>query len=270
MTYYKIKDIPKSDQPREKLIKHGPQFLSNSELLAILIGSGYKGKNVLQLAKDTLKKFQTKNLPKLSYKQLISQKGIGPVAACRILAAFELTQRLLLDQEEAAKIIKKPGDVFKLLKEIGNYKKEHFIGLYLNARNQLIHQETISIGSLDVSIVHPREVFEPALSRDGWTSAAQDVLYFNTPSRSGTTVQLEIRTGSHSGTLKDTLVEATPNGRTYQYYFGANSYNASSGYTFSGYTQNHDLQEATGGPSPHYTARALSGGMVVHHGGMRG
>jgi len=160
---YKIKDVPRPDQPREKLIKHGPQFLSNSELLAILIGSGYKGKNVLQLAKETLKKYQTKNLPKLNYQQLISQKGIGPVAACRILAAFELSQRLVLDQDDESIIIKKPEDVFKLLKEIGSYKKEHFIGLYLNARNQLIYQETISIGSLEANIVHPREVFEPAI-----------------------------------------------------------------------------------------------------------
>lgn len=160
---YKIKDIPKSNQPREKLIKHGSQFLSNSELLAILIGSGYKGKNVLQLAKDTLKKYQTKNLPKLNYQQLVSQKGIGPVAACRILTTFELAQRLLLDQDEEAIIVKNPEDVFRLLKEIGVFKKEHFIGLYLNARHQLIHRETISIGSLEASIVRSSEVFEPAI-----------------------------------------------------------------------------------------------------------
>ena len=163
MSQYKIKDIPKSDRPREKLIKHGAQFLNNSELLAILIGSGIKGKNAIQLAKDTLVKYQSKNLPKLSYKELVSQKGIGNASACRILSAFELAQRLLLDQDEEAIIIKKPEDVFKLLKEIGSYKKEHFIGLYLNARHQLIHQETISIGSLDASIVHPREFFEPAI-----------------------------------------------------------------------------------------------------------
>ena len=178
MSQYKIKDIPKSDQPREKLIKHGSQFLSNSELLAILIGSGYKGKNVLQLAKDTLRKYQTKNLPKLSFKKLVSQKGIGPVAACRILAAFELATRLLLNQDDEAVIIKTPSDVYQLLKEIGKYKKEHFIGLYLNARNQLIHQETVSIGSLSANIIHPREVFEPAIKHH----AASIILVHNHPS----------------------------------------------------------------------------------------
>lgn len=165
MIQYKIKDIPKSDRPREKLIKHGTQFLSNSELLAILIGSGFKGKNVIQLAKDILKKYQSKNLPKLSFKELISQKGIGRASACRILAAFELATRLLLNQDEEAVILQTPQDVYRLLKEIGKYKKEHFIGLYLNARHQLIYRETISVGSLEASIVHPREVFEPAIKQ---------------------------------------------------------------------------------------------------------
>ncbi len=165
MTSYKIKDIPKLERPREKLIKHGPQFLNNSELLAILIGSGYKGKNVLQLAKDTLAKYQTKNLYKLTHKELVSQKGIGKVAACRILAAFELSARLFLNQNEETMVIHSPKDAHRLLKPIGKYQKEHFIGLYLNARNQLIHQETISIGSLNANITHPREVFEPAITK---------------------------------------------------------------------------------------------------------
>jgi len=165
MPCYKIKDIPKSDRPREKLLKHGPQFLNNSELLAILIGSGYKGKNVLQLAKDTLAKYQSKNLPKLTYQELVSQKGIGKVSACRILAAFELSARLLLDQDDEAIVVQSPKDAYQLLKPISKYQKEHFIGLYLNARNQLIHQEIISIGSLNANIVHPREVFESAITR---------------------------------------------------------------------------------------------------------
>lgn len=178
MSQYKIKDLPKSDRPREKLKKHGPQFLKNSELLAILIGSGYKGKNVLQLAKDTLSKYQSKNLPKLTYQELISEKGIGEVAACRILAAFELATRLLLNQNEDAVIIQSPKDVYQLLKDIGKFKKEHFIGLYLNARNQIIYQETISIGSLNANIVHPREVFEPAIKHH----AAQVIFSHNHPS----------------------------------------------------------------------------------------
>ncbi len=164
MSVYKLKDIPKLERPREKLVKYGSQFLGNSELLAILIGSGYQGKNVLQLAKDILVKYQAKNLPKLTYQELVSQKGIGKVCACRILAAFELSSRLLLNQDEKAVVIDSPQDAYQLLKPVGSYQKEHFIGLYLNARNQLICQETISIGSLNANIVHPREVFEPAIT----------------------------------------------------------------------------------------------------------
>jgi len=180
MPCYKIKDIPKSERPREKLLKHGPQFLNNSELLAILIGSGYQGKNVVQLAKDILTKYQSKNLPKLTYQELISQKGIGKVSACRILATFELSARLLLDQDDEAVVIQSPKDVYQLLKPIGKYQKEHFIGLYLNARNQLIHQETISIGSLNTNIVHPREVFEPAITKH----AVSIIIAHNHPSGS--------------------------------------------------------------------------------------
>lgn len=180
MSQYKIKDIPRSDRPREKLVKHGSQFLSNSELLAILLGSGYKGKNVIQLARDVLRKYQSKNLPKLTYQELVSQKGVGKVAACRILSAFELATRLLLDQDGEAVIIKTPNDVYQLLKEIGKYKKEHFVGLYLNARNQLIHQETISIGGLNANIIHPREVFEPAIKHH----AASIIVVHNHPSGS--------------------------------------------------------------------------------------
>jgi len=180
MPRYKIKDIPKSDRPREKLIKHGLQFLNNSELLAILIGSGYKGKNVLQLAKETLAKYQSKNLPKLTYQELVSKKGIGKASACRILAAFELTARLLLDQDDEAIIIQSPQDAYQLLKPISKYQKEHFISLYLNARNQLIHQETISIGSLNTNIVHPREVFEPAITKH----AVSIIIAHNHPSGS--------------------------------------------------------------------------------------
>lgn len=178
MTNYKIKKLHKSDRPREKIVKHGVEFLNTSELLAVLIGSGYKGKNVIQLSKDILSKYHSKNLPRLSYKQLTSEKGIGRAAACRILAAFELAKRLLLDQDGEAVIINKPKDVFNLLKDMKNYKKEHFIGLYLNARNQLIHKETISVGTLNANFVHPREAFEPAIKHH----AANVIFVHNHPS----------------------------------------------------------------------------------------
>lgn len=180
MTNYKIKKLHKSDRPREKIVKHGVEFLNTSELLAVLVGSGYKGKNVIQLSKDILSKYHSKNLPRLSYQQLISEKGVGRAAACRILAAFELAKRLLLDQDDEAVVINEPKDVFELLKGMKDYKKEHFIGLYLNARNQLIRKETISVGTLNANFIHPREAFEPAIKHH----AANVIFVHNHPSGS--------------------------------------------------------------------------------------
>lgn len=131
MNNYSIKKLHKSDRPREKIARHGVEFLNNSELLAVLVGSGYEGKNAIQLSKDVLSKYPSKNLPRLSYQQLTSEKGIGKAAACRILAAFELAKRLLLDQDDGSVAINKPEDVFGLLKNMKEYKKEHFVGLYL-------------------------------------------------------------------------------------------------------------------------------------------
>lgn len=173
-----IKEMAKVDRPREKLSKLGPEGLSNSELLAAILGKGLEGKNAIGLANDLLKKFSAKNLPKLSYKELLEEKGIGPAGASRILATFELANRILLKQEDDAPVINEPQDAFNLLEEMGKYKKEHFVGLYLNARNQLIHQETISIGTLTTNLIHPREVFEPAVTR----KAVAVILSHNHPS----------------------------------------------------------------------------------------
>jgi DNA repair protein RadC len=178
MTNYKIKKLHKSDRPREKIVKHGVEFLNTSELLAVLIGSGYKGKNVIRLSKDILSKYHSKNLPRLSYKQLTTEKGVGKAAACRILAAFELAKRLLLDRDDEAIVVNEPKDVFELLKDMKNYKKEHFIGLYLNARNQVICKETISVGTLNANFIHPREAFEPAIKHH----AANVIFVHNHPS----------------------------------------------------------------------------------------
>ncbi len=173
-----LKKLHKSDRPREKLAKLGGGGLSSSELLAILLGTGYKGKDVMALSNSILNKFSSRNLPKLTYKQLRKVKGIGDAGACRIIAAFELAQRLLLKQEEDLPKINAPEDIYKLVKHIAKFKKENLIGLYLNARNQVIKQETVSIGTLTSSLVHPREVFEPAISNH----AASLALVHNHPS----------------------------------------------------------------------------------------
>ncbi|MDI6606100.1 MAG: DNA repair protein RadC [Candidatus Omnitrophota bacterium] len=172
----KIKDLPKIERPREKLIQYGPARLSNSELLAVILRSGKKGENVIDLANKILKKFKAENLPSISFGELKNFSGLGPAKACEILACFELGKRLL--QEKPAGLYLKPEDIWTELKDIRNHKKEHFVVFFLDSRNQEIKREVISVGSLNANLVHPREVFEPAVKH----LAAQVILAHNHPS----------------------------------------------------------------------------------------
>lgn len=172
----KIKDLPKIERPREKLIQYGPSHLSNSELLAIILRSGKKGENVIDLANKILKKYKAENLSSLSFGELRAFPGLGPAKACEILACFELGKRLL--KGKIASLYLRPEDIWKELKDIREHKKEHFIIFYLDSRNQEIKREVISVGSLNANLVHPREVFEPAVKN----LAAQIILAHNHPS----------------------------------------------------------------------------------------
>jgi len=175
----KIKDMPRIERPREKLAKFGSEFLHDNELLAILLGTGTKSKNVLQIAKEILSKFSKKRLLGLNFDQLKNIKGIGPAKACQILAAFEISKRVLkVDASGTRPTIQTPKDVIAQVFYLKNHKKESFVALYLNARNELLNKETISIGSLNANIVHPREVFQPAIAN----YAASVVFVHNHPS----------------------------------------------------------------------------------------
>jgi len=171
-----IKNIPKIDRPREKLIQYGPEKLSNSELLALLLRSGNKDVNAIELAGKILKKFGAKELPNLNFKDLKKIPGLGPAKTCEIVACFELGKRLLKDKK--AHIFLTPKEIWEELKDLKNHKKEHFVIFYLDSRKQEIKRETISIGSLNANLVHPREVFEPAIRN----LAAQIILAHNHPS----------------------------------------------------------------------------------------
>jgi len=158
-----IKNLPKHEQPREKLIEKGAINLRDSELMAILLRTGIEGKDVIKVSEEILQKFPKKKLLALDYKKLSEIKGIGPGKACLLLAAFELTKRALEHEDNNLPTINNAKDAVAQLQELRTAKKEHFVVLYLNARNQLIHKETISIGTLNASLVHPREVFKPAI-----------------------------------------------------------------------------------------------------------
>ena len=172
----KIKDLPKIDRPREKLEKYGPEKLSNPELLAILLGSGQKGINVVELSKRILSKFSGDGLSKADIKELKNTFGLGNAKACEIVACFELGRRFLQNKQSA--LLLSPRDVWEELKDIRDNKKEHFVIFFLDSRNQEIKREIISIGSLNANLVHPREVFEPAVRY----LAAQIIVAHNHPS----------------------------------------------------------------------------------------
>lgn len=172
----KIKDLPKIDRPREKLEKYGPEKLSNSELLAILLRSGQKGINIVELSRRILSKFSGDGLSKADVGKLKNTFGLGSAKACEIVACFELGRRLLQSKQSA--LLLSPKDVWDQLKDIRDNKKEHFVIFFLDARNQEIKREIVSVGSLNANLVHPREVFEPAVRY----LAAQIIVAHNHPS----------------------------------------------------------------------------------------
>lgn len=170
-----IKGLPAVERPREKLQKYGPEKLSDAELLAILLRSGRKGANAVQLAQKTLAR-GAEALANASLAELMSVSGIGTAKACQIAACVELGRRLFAGKKHA--LLLSPKDVWRELADLRDHKKEHFVIFFLDARNQKIARETVSIGTLTMSLVHPREVFEPAIAR----SAAQIILAHNHPS----------------------------------------------------------------------------------------
>jgi len=171
-----IKDMPRVERPREKLMRYGPDKLSVEELLAIIIRTGRKGESALKVSAKILKRFTAEGLAGLTHADLKSQPGIGPVKACELLACFELGRRFINGKK--ASIYLKPKDIWEDLRDIRDQKKEHFVVFYLDTRNQEIKREIISIGCLNANLVHPREVFEPAVKN----LAASVIVAHNHPS----------------------------------------------------------------------------------------
>ena len=173
----KIKDIPKIDRPREKFLQKGAGALSKSDLLAILLGSGIKGKNVRQLSENIIKKFG-KNFLNITVDDLLEISGIGQAKALQIASAISLVKRFYADEKSNEIIIKNSQDVLSLTYDLRDKKKEHLVCLYLNARNSLLKKEIISVGLLDKALLHPREIFYPATE----LNAASVILIHNHPS----------------------------------------------------------------------------------------
>lgn len=166
MTTYHMKELPPADRPREKMINNGASVLTDSELLAILIGSGTKEKSALDIARDlTVEGGMLRNLATArDVKELAKMKGLGLAKAATIIAALELGRRVALAEPQSRDSITSPEDGVALLMPRLRYEtKEHFLVVLLNSKNKVLQIEQISEGSLNSSVVHPREVFMPAV-----------------------------------------------------------------------------------------------------------
>lgn len=175
-----IKDIPQDERPRERFVLNGPQSLSNHELIAILLRTGTKDESVLQLANRLITHFEGLRLLKdASLDEITAIKGIGSAKAIQLLAAVEIGRRISTLTYDDRYTIRSPEDGANyVMHDMRFLSQEHFVCLYLNTKNQVLHKKTIFIGSLNASIVHPREVFKEAFRR----SAASIICIHNHPS----------------------------------------------------------------------------------------
>ena len=173
----RIKDISKENRPRERFEKLGAHALSDAELLAVILQTGNKEENVIDMSNRLISKYGIDKLSDLSLKELQEIKGIGPAKAMQIKALFEFNKRHNLAKSNSI-FIKSAKDVFELFSErLIDEKQEMFIILMLNEKNKILGQEFISMGSSNATIVHPREIFRPAIKN----SASRIILIHNHP-----------------------------------------------------------------------------------------
>lgn len=177
---FTLREMPQAERPRERMQERGAQAMSNAELLAILLRTGTVAESAVHLAQRVLQESDgLRNLVDLSLEELIRIRGIGPAKALQIQAGIELGRRLASARLRETATIRSPQDAADLLMEEMRYlRKEHFVCLFLNTKNHVIGRETLSIGSLNASIVHPREVFLAAVKR----SSASIICAHNHPS----------------------------------------------------------------------------------------
>ena len=175
-----IKEMPLETRPRERLLKEGAEVLSEVELLAILLNTGSRNTNVLDLAALVLSSFKDlSSLVDATVEELSEIKGVGQAKSCKVKAALELAKRLSKYAGRQLPQIKSPGDAAALvMQNLRGLDREHFWSLLLNTKHRVISIDKVSVGTLNSSSVHPRELFRGAIKR----SAASVILVHNHPS----------------------------------------------------------------------------------------
>ncbi|NGX53662.1 MAG: hypothetical protein K1000chlam4_00379 [Chlamydiae bacterium] len=177
MSNYTIKELPKEERPRERLISHGPETMKLAELIAIIVSSGTKGKSALELGQEIVATFP--NLGDATVQELAQIKGMGQTKAIQLKAALSLASRIAAGPNPPRFLVDNPVHAYNLIKERVQYKKKEIFGaILLDTKGGVIRWEEISVGTLNQTLVHPREVFQPAI-RHG---AATMILVHNHPS----------------------------------------------------------------------------------------
>ena len=175
----KVRDLPADEKPREKLVQQGPEALSINELLAIVLVTGTTKEGVLEMSHRVLREYGEKAIiAERSAEKLAVELDIPLGKACQIVAVGELGRRFYEKNASGFSVIRSAKDAYEHVNDMHNLSKEYLRGLYLNTHNQIIHDEVISIGTINSNIVHPREVFRPAVEYN----AVAIVLVHNHPS----------------------------------------------------------------------------------------
>jgi DNA repair protein RadC len=188
----KMGELPAEERPRERMKALGVEALSTRELLALVIGSGSRGRGTMEVADDLVTSFESvRDLALASVERLCRVSGVGVARASRVMAAIELGKRVLKSNRGERKTVRCPADAAGMVMEdMMNLDREHFRVMLLDSKNAVISVETVSIGTVNASIVHPREVLKPALEK----SATSIILVHNHP------------TGSVSPSREDILI----------------------------------------------------------------
>ena len=190
MNYYRIKDIPKEERPRERLLKVGVENLSNKELIAIILKTGLKNKNVSDLSLEVLKKYNISELKEITINDLIRINGIGITKAIELVSAIELGKRVFLSKALKEEKLDTPEKIWNDIRYyLDGKKQEYFYCYYFNNKQELLKRKLLFLGTINNSITHTREIFKEAYK----LSASSIVCIHNHPSNDVTPSKADIK-----------------------------------------------------------------------------